>query len=65
MTKESEQLNIVPIKERIKIRNKKIKDLSKIGYCLDEICAMTKLSRTAVFYAIRGRSKKPAVKDKK
>ena len=65
MTTESEQLNIVPLKERIKIRNKKIKDLYKIGYSGDEICEMTKLSKTTVFFAINGRSKKKTVAEDK
>lgn len=54
---------IVPLKDRIKFRNRKIRSLYKLGYSMEQICAeMNKLgqgvSKTTVFFAIKGRSKK-------
>lgn len=57
-------IQIIPRKERIRLRNKKIKELYKIGYDLPEICKLAKVSKTTAFFAIRGRSKKMEVKDK-
>lgn len=53
----------IPIKDRIKMRNKKIKAFQKLGFSMNEICGeMQKIgynvSKTTVFFALNGRSKK-------
>lgn len=53
--------NIIPVKERNRIRNKEIRALYRIGYTMKEICLKLNVSKTTVFYAInrpKGRSKK-------
>lgn len=60
----------IPIKERIKMRNKKIKAFYKIGYSMDEVCIEMKklgysVSKTTVFFALNGRSKKANERRKK
>lgn len=59
-----EKIQIIPRKERVRIRNEKIKGLYKLGYDINEICKLAKVSKTTAFFAIRGRSKKGEVKDK-
>lgn len=51
-------MNKIPRKERIKIRNKRIKALYRAGFSMAEICADQNVSKTTVFFAIKGRSKK-------
>lgn len=53
----------IPIKERIKMRNKKIKAFYKVGFSMDEICGQMQkigynVSKTTVFFALNGRSTK-------
>lgn len=53
----------IPIKDRVKMRNKKIKAFYKLGYSMDEVCVEMKkigyaVSKTTVFFALNGRSKK-------
>lgn len=53
----------IPIKERLKMRNRKIKAFYKLGYSMDEVCVEMKklgysVSKTTVFFALNGRSKK-------
>lgn len=53
----------IPIKERIKMRNRKIKMLYRYGFSMDEVCGEMKklgynVSKTTVFFAVNGRSKK-------
>jgi hypothetical protein len=57
------QYQSIPIKERIKMRNRKIKMLYRYGFSMDEVCGEMKklgynVSKTTVFFAINGRSKK-------
>lgn len=64
------QNTILPLKERRKIRDKKIRALHRIGYSYDEICVRMKeqgegVSKTTVFFAINGRSKKSAATSKR
>lgn len=61
--------NIIPLKERRKIRDRKIRALYRLGYSMDEICSEMRtlgqgVSKTTVFFAINGRSKKSAEKRK-
>lgn len=58
-----DDLKIVPLKERLQIRNKKIRELHKIGYSMEEICKMVNCSKTTVFFAIKGRPKKKEIKN--
>lgn len=48
----------LPIKVRKQLRNQEIKALYRKGYSMDEICAIQSVSKTTVFFAIKGRSKK-------
>lgn len=55
--------DIIPAKERVKLRTKKIRALYGIGYSMDQICEEMKklgqgVSKTTVFFAIKGRNKK-------
>jgi len=57
--------SFIPVKERIKIRNRQIVALYKAKMSIDDVCsAMLKLgyqvSRTTVFFAINGRWTKEA-----
>lgn len=54
---------ILPPKVDKEIQNNRIRVLYKNGYNMDQICRMEKCSKTKVFFAIRGRSKKIVVKD--
>lgn len=56
---------ILPIKEKKNIRDEKIRMLYKRGYSMDDICVMEQVSKTTVFFAIQGRSKKNGGKIKK
>lgn len=54
--------DIIPVKVRRKLRDRKIRSLSKSGFSMDEICkVMSELgmgvSKTTVFFAVNGRSK--------
>lgn len=60
----------IPIKERIKMRNRKIKMLYRYGFSMDEVCIEMKklgynVSKTTVFFAINGRSNKANDRRKK
>lgn len=60
--KEQVDNSIIPIKERIKIRNKQIIALYKTGLSMEEVAiAMGKLghnvSKTTVFFAVKGRER--------
>jgi len=64
------QNQTIPIKERIKMRNRKIKMLYRYGFSMDEVCGEMKklgynVSKTTVFFAINGRSRKTIEKRKK
>lgn len=53
----------IPTKDRVKMRNNKIKAFYKLGYSMDEVCVeMAKIgyavSKTTVFFALNGRSNK-------
>ena len=55
----------IPIKDRVKMRNKKIKTFYKLGYSMAEVCKEMKklgysVSITTVFFAINGRWTKEA-----
>ena len=52
----------IPIKVRKQIRNDKIKTLYRKGFSMDEICMTEGVSKTTVFFAINGRSKKKLTK---
>ena len=45
-------------KYRKEQKNKEIKALYRKGYSMNEICAIQSVSKTTVFFAINGRSKK-------
>ena len=49
-------------KERKDLRDKKIRDMNKLGYTMDQICRFLSVSKTTVFFAINksNRSKKRA-----
>lgn len=51
----------IPMKDKKSILDKKIRDLSKLGYAYEEISRLLNVSKTTVFYAIKGR-KKPSRK---
>ncbi len=64
---ESSNSQIIPARERKKLRDKKIRAFYRLGYSMEEICSeMRKLgegvSKTTVFFAINGRSKKSEAK---
>lgn len=53
----------IPVKDRVKLRNNKIKAFYKLGYSMDEVCGEMKkigylVSKTTVFFALNGRSNK-------
>lgn len=48
----------LPAKVRKELRDKDIRALYRKGYSMNEICAHKNVSKTTVFFAIRGRSKK-------
>lgn len=48
----------LPVKVRVEMRNKTIRDLYRKKYSMDEICRYVNVSKTTVFFAIRGRGKK-------
>lgn len=59
----------IPVKDRMRIRNKQIVGLYRSGLSMDEVVkAMSRLgygvSKTTVFFAINGRSKKSAKKSR-
>lgn len=53
---------IIPIRERKRLRDKEIRALYKLGYSMDQICLKLNLSKTTVFFAIKGRGKRSVVK---
>ena len=57
-TRDKSKFPAIPRKEAKEILYKKIRDLSKLNYSYEEICKMLDISKTTVFFAIRGRSKK-------
>ena len=55
-------MEIIPAKERKKIRDRKIKALYRLGYTMDQIVAEMKqlgqnVSKPTVFFAIKGRAR--------
>lgn len=48
----------LPKKELKGMVDKKIRDLSKLGYSYEEIGSMLHISKAKVFFAIKGRAKK-------
>ncbi len=53
-------MNIVPSRSREirELRNKEIRALYKIGYTYEEIAKKLNVSRTTIFFAIKGRAPK-------
>jgi orotate phosphoribosyltransferase-like protein len=51
-------------KDKKVIMEKRTRDLYKLGWSMDEISKMLNISKTTVFFAIRGRSKKKKLKTK-
>ena len=63
----TDDLQNIPLKERNRIRDKKIRALYKLGYSMDQIVIEFKrlgfgVSKSTVFYAIKGRDKKSLTK---
>lgn len=52
----------LPIKERVELRNKKIRDLHRLNYSTEEISSILNVSRTTIFFVINGRTKKKKIK---
>lgn len=51
-----DNLSIIPVKERLRLRNKEIRLLYyKMGYSMEQISLKLNVSKTAIFYAIKGR----------
>lgn len=48
----------IPRTEAKEILYKKIRDLYALKYSYEEICSMLDISKTTVFFAIKGRAKK-------
>ncbi len=60
----------IPLKEKLNIRNKKIKAFYRMGFSMDQVCIEMKklgyiVSKTTVFFALNGRSKKADERKKK
>lgn len=51
------KIEIIPVKIRREVRDKKIRALFRAGYTMEAICKMEGHSKTTVFFAIKGRSK--------
>lgn len=52
-------MEIIPIKERKKLRDREIRSMYRLGYSMNQICAKLNLSKTTVFFAVnKGRVKK-------
>lgn len=58
MQSDSKKEVVVPIKERKRMRDNKIRALYKLGYSMNQICVEVGCSKTTVFFAINGRPKK-------
>lgn len=52
---------IIPPKERKRLLYREIKALYKIGYTMEQISLKLNVSKTTVFFAVKGRSKKSVV----
>jgi transposase len=51
---------IIPLKERRRLRDKRIRSLYASGYSMDEIVSALGASKTTVFYAVNRPKKKGA-----
>lgn len=49
---------VIPLKEQRRIRDARIRALSKSGYSMNEICRVLNVSKTTVFFAVNGKKKK-------
>ena len=49
---------MIPNKDKKAILYKKIKDLRKLGWSMDEIVELLSVSKSTVFFAISGRAKR-------
>lgn len=48
----------LPATETKKLLKKKIRDLNKLNYNMDEIARLLNVSKTTVFYTLKGRTNK-------
>lgn len=48
----------IPYKDAKEILYKKIRDLHRLDYNYEEICRLLDVSKTTVFFAIKGRARK-------
>jgi len=53
---------MIPIREQKRLRDKEVRALYRAGFSMNQICEKMGLSKTTVFFAVKGRIKKQTIK---